>query len=322
MKIDRLLSIIMILLEKPKVSAPELAKAFDVSVRTIYRDLDAIEQAGIPIVTTAGVNGGVGIMPTYKLDQRLFTTKDMTALLMGLGSIRSSLSIGDVTSLLSKIKGLFPEDQWKKMELKAGQISIDMSPWSGNRSCVGYINAVQKAMNESRLICFTYSDWEQRRTDRAIEPYRLVLKNINWYVEGYCYMRQDYRLFKLTRMSELSISEQKFVPRDFAPRNLPRSFPMDDNTIMGTIRVSESGRERILDLFGDEFIEKESENTWIAHIPLSDNDRGYSFILGFGYDCECLEPAYMRDKIKEHARKILAVYEPAASNFLGWRAGM
>jgi predicted DNA-binding transcriptional regulator YafY len=308
MKIDRLLSIVMILLEKDKISAPELAKIFDVSVRTIYRDLDVINQTGIPIVTSTGVNGGAGIMKTYKLEKRLFTTNDMIALLMGLGSIRSSFSAGDITSLLSKIKGLLPKDQLKKIELKAGQISIDMSPWSGNRSCVNHVEAIQTAMNENRLLCFSYLDWEHRRSCREIEPYRLLLKNISWYVEGYCHTRQDYRLFKLTRMFELSVSEQNFSPREFVPRDFPIDLPNKDNTIMGTIRVSENGRERILDLFGDEYIEKESETTWLAHIPLSDNERGYSFILGLGSDCECIEPAYMRDRIRKYIEKALGTY--------------
>jgi predicted DNA-binding transcriptional regulator YafY len=308
MKIDRLLSIIMILLEKDKVSAPELAKMFDVSVRTIYRDLDVIDQTGIPIVTAAGVNGGVGIMETYKLEKRLFTTNDIITLLMGLGSIRSLLSAEDITGLLSKIKALPSKDQLKKIELKAGQISIDLSPWSGSRSCVNQIEAIQTAMNENRLICFSYLDWEHRRSDREVEPYRLLLKNMSWYVEGYCLVRQDYRLFKLTRMIELSVSKQKFSPREFVPRDLPMDLPDQDKIIMGTIRVSESGRERILDLFGDEYIEKENENTWLAHIPISDNERGYRFILGLGSGCECVEPAYMRDKIRKYIEKILETY--------------
>jgi predicted DNA-binding transcriptional regulator YafY len=308
MKIDRLLSIIMILLEKEKISAPELAKTFDVSVRTIYRDLDVIDRTGIPIVTTTGARGGVGIMKTYKIEKRLFTTDDMTALLMGLGSIRSSISVGDMTSLLSKIKGLLPKDQLKKIELKVGQISIDMSSWSGNRSCVDHINSIQTAMNESRLLCFSYLDWEYRRSYREIEPYRLLLKNISWYVEGYCHMRQDYRLFKLTRMFELSVSEQNFSPREFMSRDLPIDIPNKDNVVIGTIRVSENGRERILDLFGDEYIEKENETTWLAHIPLSDNERGYSFILGLGSDCECIEPDYMRGRIRDYIEKALETY--------------
>ena len=129
MKIDRLISIIMILLERRRVSIPELARQCEVSARTISRDLETINQAGIPIVSYPGLHGGVGIMENYKLEKRLFSTADVTTLLMGLGCIRTSLSGEEVVNALVKVRGIIPEEQRREIELRAGRLAIDMTPW-------------------------------------------------------------------------------------------------------------------------------------------------------------------------------------------------
>lgn len=132
MKIDRLVSIIMILLEKERVGAQELADMFEVSLRTIYRDIDAINMAGIPVASISGVGGGFEILPNYKVDKKIFSSADLTTLLTGLTSVSSMVRGEELVHALAKVRSLIPAGKEKDIELKANQIYIDLSPWMGN----------------------------------------------------------------------------------------------------------------------------------------------------------------------------------------------
>ena len=309
MKIDRLISIIMILLERERVNIRELANLCEVTTRTIHRDLVAINQAGIPIVTYPGPGGGVGIMENYKLEKRLFSTADVTALLMGLGSIRSSLSGDEVANALAKVKGMIPEEQRKEIEMKVGQISIDMTPWVGSRSCQNIIQIVQMALNDRRLLSFQYSDRMQNKSGRTVEPYRLILKNMSWYLEGYCLDRQDFRVFKLSRVSGVSLLDEQYDLRCFSPSPMLQPSFEDKDVVSVTLRVTERVRERLVDLFGEDCITAEGDGVWIAQIPITNNARGYQYLLGFGLDCECLGPDEVRVGVRSYLDQVLEMYE-------------
>ena len=308
MKIDRLLSIIMILLEKKKVSAPELAREFEVSVRTIYRDIETINQAGVPIVTYAGTNGGIGILDSYKADKRLFTPKDVTMLLMALGSVRTSFSSGEVAGAIAKIKGLVPEYDRKAIEMRADQISIDLTPWSGNVASVKTLEAIQLALRENLLLHFAYQDRNRQSSIRCIEPYRLILKRANWYIGGYCLDRQAIRLFKISRMSNIAVGRERFVPRSIDMDSFVNPDFDDGTCVPSVLRVLAAGRETIMELFGDDALTQETETSWIARIPLSDNEQGYSFVAGLGQGCEVLAPVSFREKMRKYFEEALKAY--------------
>lgn len=299
----------MILLEKKKVSAPELAREFEVSVRTIYRDIETINQAGLPIVTYPGANGGISILDSYKADKRLFTPKDVAMLLMALGSVRTSFSSGEVARAITKIKGLVPEYDRKAMEMRADQISIDLTPWSGNVASMSVLEAVQLALRESLLLHFTYQDRNRQKSIRRIEPYRLILKRTNWYIGGYCLERQAIRLFKISRMSNVAAGSELFVPRPVDMDSFVNPDFTDGACMPGVLRISVTGRETILELFGDDALTQETDTSWIARIPLSDNEQGYSFIAGLGLGCEVLEPVSFRRKVRKYLEEALKAYD-------------
>ena len=308
MKIDRMISIIMILLERKKVSVPELAQIGEVTTRTIQRDLSAINQAGVPIISYPGKSGGVGIMENYKLEKRLFSTADVATLLMSLGSIRSSLSGGEVAGALAKIKGMIPEEHREAIEQKAEQLAIDTTPWFGNRSCGDLIALLQNAMGERRLVRFAYSDRTQKKSVRTVEPYRLILKSMSWYFEGFCLERQDFRVFKLSRMSDVVVRNERYEPRAFSPGQIVQPDFEDKDMVSATLRIGESAREQLMDLCGPDCMEREGDGTWIAKIPVFDNEIGYRFLLGFGPDCECLAPPGLRDNFRRCLGRIAALY--------------
>ena len=191
MKVDRLVSIIMILLDKKRIGAKELANMFEVSPRTIYRDIDAINMAGIPVRSTSGVGGGFEIMQEYKMDNKVFSTSDLSVLLMGLSSLSDVVQL---VHALAKVKSFIPANRAKEIELRINQICIDLSPWIGNSNMQPYLEIIKSALQENKLLTFEYIAHHGNKTTRTVEPYQLVLKSSHWYLQGYCYKRNDFRL--------------------------------------------------------------------------------------------------------------------------------
>lgn len=309
MKIDRLISIIMVLLEHKKISAAKLAEMFEVTSRTIYRDIKTINSAGIPIITYPGVNGGIGIMEQYKIEKKLFTLSDITALLLGLGSIPSSMSSEEVLNAMAKIKGLIPAEQIRDIELKSSQITIDHTSWLGNKKQNLDLDEIKTALNENRLISFEYSTQNDTKSKRKIEPYRLLLKNSNWYIHGYCTNRNDFRIFKLSRISSLEMLEETFIPREFDYNSLDMSINIKKKSISIKLLIDESVRDLVIGFCGEENIESYGNNKLLVHFPFIEEDHWYSMILRLGDKCECLEPENIRLEIIRRVENLLNIYK-------------
>jgi predicted DNA-binding transcriptional regulator YafY len=170
------------------------------------------------------------------------------------------------------------------------------------------LKKIQQALKENRLLSFEYCDRKGQASIRRIEPYSLILKKMSWYLGGYCLIRQALRLFKVARMIGPELIEETFEPRAVDTSSfITRNFD-DAECVPGLIRVSARARETILELFGDSALTQESPSTWLARIPLSDSEQGYSFIAGLGCDSEVLKPAYFRERMQKHLQKALSVY--------------
>lgn len=308
MKIDRLISIIMILLERKKVSATKLAEMFEVSPRTIYRDIETINLAGIPIITYPGANGGIGIMEEYKIDKKLFTTSDITTLLMGLGSISRVMNNEEIINTLAKIKGLVSDEQISDIELKSNQISIDLTPWMGNKNMEINLEKIKKALDEKKYLYFEYSDRSGKNSNRKIEPYRLVLKESYWYLQGYCSSKEDFRIFKLSRISNLEILDDTFSPRRFDAKLLGTWDYIEKKIITIKLLVHESLRERMVEHCGEDNVQLYEDNKLIVNFPFIEDEYGYNLLLGFGDKCECLEPSNVRYELIRRIKNLLRVY--------------
>ncbi|KQN97759.1 helix-turn-helix transcriptional regulator [Paenibacillus sp. Leaf72] len=303
MKIDRLLSIVMLLLERNKVSTSTLAKMFEVTPRTIFRDIEAINRAGIPIISYPGVHGGIGIMEAYKIEKKLFTVSDITALLIGLNSIQASMSSEEILTTIAKVKGLVSEEQMKDFE---SQISIDHTPWLGNRNVKPNFEEMKNAIHEKKLLSFKYSDHNSKRTLRKIEPYRLVLKNSNWYLQGYCMAKQDFRTFKLSRISALKPLNESFVPREIGPELFEMA---EKHTITIKLLIDESLRDFMVEYCGEQNVEPHGGNNFVVSFPFNENDLGYGYLLGFGDKCECLEPEHVRLELIKRINHLVDTYK-------------
>lgn len=309
MKIDRLVSIIMILLDKKRVSAQELADRFEVSPRTIYRDIDAINRAGIPVLSTPGVGGGIEIMPQYKVDKKVFSTADLSAILMGLSSITDMMHGEELAGALAKVKSFVPADSAKDIEVRANQIHVDLSPWTGSKNLKPYLESIKEALQDKRLVSFGYADRYGNGSSRTIEPYQLVLKDSHWYVQGYCLDRSDFRLFRISRISDLEVLGESFAPREHRPPQLEFTDVVAAMQTRIKIRFHRSVMDRVLDLCDSEHVSSDGEHHYLVDFPFIDNDYNYSILLSFGDACECLEPLPIREEMKRRIQRMAALYE-------------
>lgn len=214
MKMDRLIGILSLLLQREQVTAPELAEQFEVSRRTIQRDIEALCRAGIPITTAQGAGGGISIMEGYRVDRTVLTAPEMQAILAGLRSLDSVSGTRRYAQLMEKLSA------GNSTLISGGNhMLIDLSSWYKS-SLAPKIGAIQNAMEQHHLVHFTY-DAPKGTSVRSVEPYYLVFHWSTWYLWGWCQTRQDFRLFKLNRMTDLSTGDP-FSPR---PAPLPDLDP-------------------------------------------------------------------------------------------------
>lgn len=309
MKVDRLISIIMILLDKERVGAQELADIFEVSPRTIYRDIDAINMAGIPVRGASGVGGGFEIMQNYKVDKTVFSTTDLSAILMGLSSLSNMMRGSELINALAKVKSFIPADQAKDIELKANQIYIDLSPWMGSINIQPYLEIIKTALQESKLVSFDYADRYGNKTARTAEPYQLVLKSSHWYFQGYCHKRNAFRLFRLSRISNLQMNEETFTPREYQKPQLDFADILASMQTKIKIRIHSSVMDRVLDYCTYEDLSPDGNEHYIVNFPFIENEYYYNVLLSFGDKCECLEPLHIRTEMKRRLYNIAAIYE-------------
>ncbi len=304
MKLARMISIIMLLLEHRIISATKLAMMFEVSPRTIFRDIDTINEAGIPIIAYPGVKGGIGIMEEYKIEKGLFTVPDIISLLSGLGSI--PLSSEEILTTMAKIKGLLPKEHIHEIELKSNKITTDYTSWKGIKSLPVNIKEIRAALDKNHFLYFQYYDRGGRETARKIEPYRLIFKDSNWYIHAYCLSRQDFRTFRLSRMSSLQVLDETFIPREFEIK--PSVLPAIQKITIKLL-VDNSLRGWMADFCGKENIDIYDDTRVIVHFPFMESDYGYGLLLKFGDKCECLEPETIRHELLRRVNNIQKLYQ-------------
>jgi Predicted transcriptional regulator len=297
----------MLLMERDTVPTSELAERLEVSRRTIFRDIDSLGMAGLPVVVTRGAAGGVSLMKSYKVDKKLFTPKDIQSLIAGLRSYHQLLENKEIANTLTKLQSLAEGNDSLKQPLR--HVSVDLEPNPGNRSLRSLLKEVETAMNDSRYLLFHYTDKNGKETFRKAEPYQVVFKESTWYLQAFCTDRKDYRIFKLARMNEVRLSEETFTPRDFAPLPMDGSDWMTEERAPVIIRIDKSIKDKVIERFGAEHILAQDGDGYIAKYPIADNEEGYNVLLKFGAKCEILEPDSVRQNFIRYLNKILTIYK-------------
>lgn len=299
MKIDRLIGILSVLLQEERVTAPKLAEKFEVSRRTINRDIEDLCKAGIPIRTEQGAGGGICIMDGYRMDRTLLTSKDMQVILAGLRSLDSVSGSHYYSQLMEKIKT-------GSSGFVSGRdsILIDLSSWYKN-SLAPKIEMIQAAIEERRLFSFLYYS-PRGESRRKIEPYYLIFKWSSWYVWGWCCEREDFRLFKLNRMTGLAM-EGTFEKRPASLPDLSMETVFPD-AYQVKARIRPECRWRLVEEYGPDSFTQEPDGSLLFTGGFPDRDSIVGWIASFGADAELLEPEEFRKDIREFAEGILKNY--------------
>lgn len=299
MKLDRMIGILSVLLQKEKVTAPYLAEKFEVSRRTINRDIEALCMAGIPLVTEQGKNGGISIMDGYKIDRTLLSTSDMQAILAGLRSLDSVSGTCRYAQLMEKLSA-------GASNLLAGDshILIDLSSWH-KASLSPKIEKIHDAILTERTLSFIYFS-AKGESKRAIEPYNLIFHWSNWYVWGWCLEREDFRLFKLKRMTDLQTGSS-FTKRPVSLPDLSQEqvFPP---VYQVKARIQKEHKWRLVESYGPESFVQQQDGTLLFSFGFTDKESIILWIASFGGGAELLEPAQLRKDMLAFGDKIRETY--------------
>lgn len=222
MKIDRLLSILMILINRKKVTAKELADYFEVSIRTIQRDMENLNMAGIPIYANVGKNGGYQILDNYKLHKNFLNTNEMKVFTSILIDLEKSVPYSDVKSICNKFMTVLPEAS------QDNKLVVKLNPLANEKLFKDHLDKLSKARDEGYKVCITYVDINFQESERIINPYTLVMMGVSWYIYAYCELREDFRMFRLSRIILCNIISENFMIKE-----IPQKLPWDNNLDSG-----------------------------------------------------------------------------------------
>jgi predicted DNA-binding transcriptional regulator YafY len=311
MKLERLLAIIMLLLNRNQINAKELAEYFEVSQRTIYRDIDTINQAGIPIVSYMGAEGGFGILENYKITKNFLDDYEINSLLSALKNLNNTVNDKKISHTIEKLENIKPDKNIFSSNSKSIPINIDYNNWNSNNKDKDKLKNINSAINEKRTISFEYVNIKGECTNRIVEPLSLLLKDFSWYLQGYCHSKEDYRLFKVKRMRRVKVSE------DYFTRNAPPLEALDyleewykDSTVINIIlKFKTEMRARVFDSFNEDEIQLLEDGTIEVHFTYPEDNGLFELILGFGSQVEVIEPPELRSQILQRAVEICNLYK-------------
>lgn len=295
MKIDRILSIVMLLISKKQVQAKDLAELHEVSVRTIYRDIETINQAGIPIVTTQGAGGGISLVDDYRLEKKLFTDDDIELILTALESMTSAYSFKESEHVLKKIKSLIPpkSDESEKQH----HVFIDLSSWGKDSQAEKKLQLIHTAASAHQFIQFTYRNAKGETLPRKVEPYTLVLKGRHWYLYAFCCVKNDFRLFKLTRMTDLITISAYFRPKRIKNEEKPwnDSWHEEPSVTTLTLRLTEASVGKVKEWVDENELIICSDGTYLAALTVPQDDWLHSFLFHLGPDVDIVSPQHIKE---------------------------
>lgn len=292
----RLFEMVYMLLSRKSVTAAEFARRFEVSTRTVYRDVDALSAAGIPVYSVKGKGGGIRLMPGFVLASSLLTEPEKQNILSALQSLRAA-QVPDVDSALLKLGSLFGQEQpdW---------IDVDFSDW-------GHINhqrfhALKSAILARQVVEFDYFNAQNRRAHRRVEPVQLWFKHRAWYLRAYCLDNQAPRLFKLGRMRNVVRTDQMALHgRSPAPQAEqgpePVRFPVQ-------LRVGPGSAYRVHDEFEGADIRENADGSFLITAHYADDDWCYGYLLSYGADLQVLGPDSFVDNMRRRLQAILNQY--------------
>lgn len=293
---NRLFQMLFVLLEKGQTTAPELAEEFEVSVRTIYRDIDQLSAAGIPVYTTQGKGGGIFIDESFALKQSLLSEEEQNQLLLALQSM-NILDESNTKAVLNKLSSAF-----KKQNV--GWIEVDFSEW--NPRTEESFNTLKSAIFQSKKVTFDYHSAKGSSMNRLVDPLKLVFKNREWYLYAYCRQREAERLFMLKRMRNLDVMKEKFHYTS-TEKVLRKIKSKPENTIELTLRFDEELAHRVYENYDE--VHQIMDGSYQVTSTFPNNESTYHFLLSLGEQVEVLAPIEVRESMKKRIKRMIGNYQ-------------
>lgn len=299
MQESRLFKIVYHLLDKGHATAPELADKFEVSVRTIYRDIDALSGAGIPVYAEAGRNGGIYLMRDFVLDKTVLSEEEKQEILTALSSINSANNMSS-RQTLEKLSAIFnmSSENW---------LEVDFSRWGNNGTDNEKFELLKSAVIHQKCVKITYANSCGTISERIVQPLKMSYKSMSWYLKAYCTKKQDYRIFKLTRIIDLEMLTDGFGKK---------SFPKSDETpgqaqaySKIVLRFPKNMSYRVYDEFDKTQVSKKENGALIVSVEMPEDEWLIGYLLSFGTNVDIIEPAYLRNIVAEQAKKIYEKYK-------------
>jgi len=300
MQINRLFEIVYILLDKKTITAKELSEHFEVSVRTIYRDIDTLSIAGIPIYTSKGKGGGISLIENFILNKSVLSDKEQNEILMSLQSL-NAMKFLDVEPVLKRLSTIFNKEgtSW---------IDVDFSQWGSNDGEKEKFNILKSAILSKRLVSFDYFSSYGEKTLRTVEPLKLIFKGQGWYLYGFCRLKWKFRIFKITRIKTLNLLDEAFnrdIPIDIWGEG-DKSYK--DKMVTLILKIDDRMSYRLYDEFEQENIKKNSDGSFTATITFPESDWIYGYVMSYGEYAEVIEPKEIREIIKRKFKEGLKKY--------------
>lgn len=300
MIINRLLGMIYVLLSKGTVTAGELAERFEVSTRTIYRDVEVLSMAGIPVYTTKGKNGGISLTEQFVLDKLVVSGQEQQRIMSALASLQET-GASEEREILKKLGDFFQTEP-------VNWVSIDFSDWSGEHKEL--FEQMRESVLRHRVLEFDYYGQRGEMTKRTVEPVQLLFKDYTWYLRAFCRKRNDMRLFKVRRMKRVRVLEEVFAPRA-ALRESPEDKCMSRTAdVLPEVVIRIEGKEayRIYDKFEEEEITRLPDGDFEVRLRCFVDDWIYGMILSFGPTARVLAPESVRQEIGNRIAQMKEIY--------------
>ena len=296
MQESRLFKIVYYLLDKGKVTAPELAEKFEVSTRTIYRDIDALSGAGIPIYAETGRNGGIYLMNGFVLDKVVLSEEEKQEILTALQSINTIQSVNN-SQTLQKLSAMFNinSENW---------LEVAFSRWGDKEYDNEKFELLKSAVIHGRNVKIHYAGSCDARSERIIQPLKLVYKAKAWYLKAYCTKKQDFRLFKLNRILEIEVMNETFERRLY-PWQIDSSEG-ELNTI--TLRFPKEMAYRVYDEFDRTQVQRQENGDLIASAKMPEDEWLTGFLLSFGTQVDIISPPCLKEVVAEQVRRMYEKY--------------
>ncbi|MDF2938258.1 MAG: transcriptional regulator [Paenibacillaceae bacterium] len=301
MQLNRLFQIVYILLDKKLTTAKELADRFEVSVRTIYRDIDILSSAGVPIYTSQGKGGGISLMDHFVLNKSILSEAEQSEILFALQSL-SAVQNPETDKVLSKLSSLFQKT--------AGQwIEVDFSPWGSKKQKTEEFILLKDAILSNQIIEFQYCNASGETSSRRVEPVKLIYKVNAWYLQGICLDKQEYRTFKISRTSDLRATQDHFVVRAMENQGEENEKASSQQWIKVELKISPQGAYRVYDEFHERDIVKQEDGSFTIAASLPEGEWLLHHLLSFGADLEVLAPQSLRCGMEEKLAKMMGHYK-------------